>query len=505
MFWKNRIAKYSLYFVVLFIIIYTLFTVMIFSFSKNQLINETKQELLVMTDEIMELAMTDPNQVNHLKTEKIEQFIHDQTVLTRSFFNRYSIFSGLLFCLLIGLFGVFISRRLSIPLGQMRKSTRKIIAGQYDIKLPMASTDEIGQLAMSFNRMSRQLANQMTTLLQEKEILFSIIGSMKDGVMTMNLDGEIIISNQEAEAFIANFHYEKGSSNTNQLPTDFEQFFQSVINQATTQNFEIKIQGRDWDIVITPLHRNKKLQGAVAIMRDVTEARQLNQMRETFIANVSHELRTPISLMQGYSEAIIDGVTETIADQRELAQVIHDEAERMGRLVNELLDLTRLKSGHLDLNVERHSVIDFVNKVAQKFVNQLTKNKLSLKIKMSDDVDQLLFDYDRLEQVLTNLIDNAIKHTLEKGELILQISREDDDVQFELTDSGQGIPTEDLPFIFERFYMADKSRAKTERSKQGTGLGLAIVKQIIEAHKGSIIVQSKLGVGTTFKFTLPLN
>src|SRR5699024_2689575 len=110
-----------------------------------------------------------------------------------------------------------------------------------------------------------------------------------------------------------------------------------------------------------------------------------------------------------------------------------------------------------------------------------------------------------LEQVLTNLIDNAIKHTLEKGELILQISREDDDVQFELTDSGQGIPTEDLPFIFERFYMADKSRAKTERSKQGTGLGLAIVKQIIESHKGSIIVQSKLGVGTTFKFTLPLN
>ncbi|HHU20282.1 MAG TPA: cell wall metabolism sensor histidine kinase WalK [Bacilli bacterium] len=505
MFWRNRIGKYSVCFIVLFIIIYSLFALMIFSIQKNQIIDEMKQELLMMTDEVIGSSVSDPDQLEYSAIARIEQLAHDQAVVMRSSFNRFLIFSSLLFCLLIGLFGVFISKRLSIPLAQMRKSTRKIIAGQYDIKLPMASTDEIGQLAMSFNRMSRQLANQMTTLLQEKEILFSIIGSMKDGVMTMNLDGEIIISNQEAEMFIDHFHYEKGSSNTNQLPTDFEQFFQSVINQATTQNFEIKIQGRDWDIVITPLHRNEKLQGAVAIMRDVTEARQLDQLRETFIANVSHELRTPISLMQGYSEAIIDGVTETVADQRELAQVIHDESERMGRLVNELLDLTRLKSGHLDLNVELHSVADFVNKIAHKFDNRLAKNKLSLKINMPDDVDQLLFDYDRLEQVLTNLIDNAIKHTLEKGELTLGITREDEYVQFELTDSGQGIPAEDLPFIFERFYMADKSRAKTERSKQGTGLGLAIVKQIIEAHKGSIIVQSKLGVGTTFKFTLPLN
>lgn len=500
MFWRNRIAKYSLSFLALFVLIYSLFGFIIYSIQKNQLIDEATQGLLAVSDQLSESG-----QVDRQIVEEIEQLIIDNKASYQVNYKQFFIFTGLLFCLLIALFGFFISRRISAPLNQMKNSTRQIIAGQYEIKLPMASNDDIGQLAMAFNRMSRQLGNQMETLLQEKDILFSIIGSMKDGVMTMNLDGDVIISNTQAETFIDDFHFEENSSNKNKLPKDFEHFFQSVIEQASTQRFEINIQGRDWDIVITPLHRSNKLQGAVAIIRDVTEARQLDQLRETFIANVSHELRTPISLMQGYSEAIIDGVTETVEDQRELAQVIHDESERMARLVNELLDLTRLKSGHLDLNVEDHSVVDFINKVVRKFANRLTENQLTFKLEINADVDQLSFDYDRMEQVFTNLIDNAIKHTLEQGELILQISKQADQIQFELTDTGQGIPAEDLPFVFERFYMSDKSRAKTKSAKQGTGLGLAIVKQIIKAHQGMITVQSKLGIGTTVKINLPLS
>ena len=500
MFWRNRIAKDGLSFLTLFILVYSLFGFLFFSIKENQLIDEANQELQAIVDRVNE-----SDQIDHQIAEEIEHFIIDHDASLHANYKQFYIFTGLLFCLLIGLFGFYISRRISAPLNQMKNSTRQIIAGQYEIKLPMTSNDDIGQLAMAFNRMSRQLGNQMATLLQEKDILFSIIGSMKDGVMTLNLDGDIIISNTQAKTFIDDFHFEENSLNKSQLPKDFERFFQSVIEQASTQHFEINIQGRDWDIVITPLHRNDNLQGAVAIIRDVTEARQLDQLRETFIANVSHELRTPISLMQGYSEAIIDGVTETVEDQRELAQVIHDESERMARLVNELLDLTRLKSGHLDLSVENHSVVDFITKVVRKFANRLDENQLTFKLEIKEDVNQLSFDYDRLEQVFTNLIDNAIKHTLEQGELILQISKQVDQIQFELTDTGQGIPVEDLPFIFERFYMADKSRAKTKRSKQGTGLGLAIVKQIIEAHQGMITVQSKIGIGTTVKISLPLN
>src|SRR5699024_9155257 len=258
------------------------------------------------------------------------------------------IFIAVLVIIVFILFTIRLSRRISSPLNQMKRSTHQIIAGDFDIKLPMETHDEIGELAMAFNRMSRQLGQKLTILLQEKEILSNVIGSIKDGVMTMNLDGETIISNQQADQFMADFYFEQNSETRQRLPDQFNHFFQLVIEQGKSQSFQINVQGRDWDIVITPLYRETIIRGAVAIVRDVTEQLKLDQLRETFIANVSHELRTPISLLQGYSEAIIDGVVETVEEQKDLALVIHDESQRMGRLVNDLLDLTRLKSGHLE-------------------------------------------------------------------------------------------------------------------------------------------------------------
>ncbi|MBU5594260.1 cell wall metabolism sensor histidine kinase WalK [Amphibacillus sp. MSJ-3] len=402
------------------------------------------------------------------------------------------------------IFTFFLSRRISKPLKQMQNSTRQIIGGDFNIKLPIKSHDEIGELAMAFNRMSRQLGNQLANLLQEKEILFSIIRSMKDGVMTMNLDGDIIISNQEADNFIADFHYENDSTNVKRLPDDFNQLFQSVIDKGSSQNFHKNVQGKEWDIIITPLYSETTIRGAVAIVRDVTERYQLDQLRETFIANVSHELRTPIALLQGYSEAIVDEVAETAEEQRELVQVIYDESQRMGRLVNELLDLTRLKSGHLDLNLDSYSINLLVEKVARKFSNRLNESNITFQYEIDKDVPIFECDYDRMEQVFTNLIDNAIKHTQDNGKITLNIYKENNRIIFMLKDTGTGIPKEDLPFIFERFYMADKSRTNVNKGKKGTGLGLAIVKQIIEAHHGTIGVQSKEGEGTTFKFILPI-
>ena len=499
MFWRNRVVKYTISFTTVFILIFFLYVSIADTYDQKTSIDEVIQEL----QESAQRDDTISEQSNELLIEKLETFLIDYDHSIRVNHRSQLIFIGIICSLIIVLFGVYFSKQISAPLNHVIQSTRKIIDGDYNIKLPMESNDEIGQLAMAFNRMSRQLGNQMETLLQEKDILFSIIGSMKDGVLTINLDGEIIISNPQADEFIDDFHFEAGSPNQKQLPEELNELFDSVIEKGTAQTFQVNIQGRDWDIVITPLHRNNIVQGAVTIVRDVTESTQLDQLRETFIANVSHELRTPISLMRGYSEAIIDGVAETIDEQVELAQIIHSESERMGRLVNELLDLTRLKSGHLDLNIQSHSVHDFIEKVVRKFAQRLDENRLSFKLHIDHDVDQLMFDYDRLEQVLTNLIDNAIKHTLENGEISLEIAKIGDQICFELSDTGEGISLEDLPFVFERFYMADKSRATNQVVKKGTGLGLSIVKQIIEAHRGTISVQSKLGEGTTFKFFLP--
>ncbi|MDF2859513.1 MAG: histidine kinase, partial [Neobacillus sp.] len=250
----------------------------------------------------------------------------------------------------------------------------------------------------------------------------------------------------------------------------------------------------------SPLYSNRFIRGAVAVIRDMTEERQLEKMRKDFIANVSHELRTPISMLQGYSEAIVDDIAESQEEKKEMAKVIYDESLRMGRLVNELLDLARMEAGHIQLMIEDVNLSSFLNRIVHKFQGLARENDIHLGVEIENDIPDISFDPDRIEQVLTNLIDNAIRHTPEGGSVKLTGSMDEIGVRVEVSDSGSGIPEEDLPFVFERFYKADKART---RGRTGTGLGLAIAKNIIDAHRGHISVQSKIGQGTTFSFLLP--
>ncbi|MBM7542487.1 HAMP domain-containing sensor histidine kinase [Amphibacillus cookii] len=412
---------------------------------------------------------------------------------------------GLLLLIVFSAFSYLLSKRLSEPLSKMRKTALTYAKGDFNLKLPMNNPDEIGELAMAFNRMGRQLSYQLNALKQEKEILSNILRSMHDGVLTLNLDGEIIISNPQANQFIADFLYQENQVSTRQIPDQLYDFIQDVIKKSIPQSYHLKIQGRDWTMVISPLYEEQSIRGVVAIVRDVTEQNQLDQLRESFLANISHELRTPISLMQGYSEAIIDGVARSREEQIDLAQIILDESLRMGRLVNELLDLAKLKSGQIDLIINSYSISEFLARIIRKFKVKCTNNGISFSFGNNATVDEIPFDRDRLEQVLTNLIDNAIRHTPVNGEIKLILTEANDNLIFELHDTGSGIPEQDLPFIFERFYKADKSRSRTQLNKKGTGLGLAIAKQIVEAHGGQISAQSKLDRGTTFKFSLPKN
>lgn len=183
-----------------------------------------------------------------------------------------------------------------------------------------------------------------------------------------------------------------------------------------------------------------------------------------------------------------------------MAKVIYDESLRMGRLVNELLDLARMESGHIQLTIEEVNLDSFINRIIRKFQGIAKDNEINISANISEEVTHFSFDPDRIEQVLTNLIDNAIRHTPKGGYVELTVIRNEKGIHMEVKDSGSGIPEEDLPFVFERFYKADKART---RGRSGTGLGLAIAKNIIDAHHGHISVQSKLGQGTTFSFSLP--
>lgn len=409
--------------------------------------------------------------------------------------------------ILTTIFAFFLSTRITSPLIKMREGAAELARGEFNTKIPILTNDEIGDLALAFNRMGRQLKFHINALRQEKEQVSSILSSMADGVITLNRKGEVIVSNPPAERFLGDWRYDRQEKDGNyedssDLPEELNEILAEVISTEKEVMRELQIQGRNWVMIMTPLYDQTYVRGTVAVFRDMTEERRMDKLREDFIANVSHELRTPISLLQGYSEAIVDDIAETKEEKNELAQIIHDESMRIGRLVNELLDLARMESGHIQLNQQLIHVIPFAERIIRKFSGMAKDKNIELKVVNMVTDDLVLLDADRIEQVFTNLIDNAITHSYMDSTIVIKLETTSDRFSAYIQDRGAGIPNEDLPFVFERFYKADKSR-KREKGKQGTGLGLAIAKNIIEAHQGTITVQSKKGEGTTFSFHIP--
>ncbi|GAB4073552.1 sensor histidine kinase ResE [Barrientosiimonas marina] len=403
-------------------------------------------------------------------------------------------------------FAFFLSTRITKPLIKMREAALDLTRGEFNTKVPVLTHDEIGELAMAFNRMGRQLHFHINALRQEKEQISSIVNSMADAVITLNRNGNMLLTNPPAQQFIQNLNYEQEikSSDENPItPEPLNETLSSVIQDEKEVIREINTQGRTWVMIMTPLYDHTTIRGAVAVIRDMTEERQMDKMRQDFIANVSHELRTPISMLQGYSEAIVDDVAETTEEKNELAQIIQEESLRMGRLVNELLDLARMEAGSNQLNKEQIDTDAFIERILKKFKGLADDNHVELIAEKHLSVTAVIIDADRIEQVLTNLIDNAIRHTKDNGYVKVSIEGTETVLNIAIEDNGSGIPEEDIPFVFDRFYKADKSRARNSE-KKGTGLGLAIAKNIVEAHGGTIDVKSKRGEGTTFEINLPL-
>ncbi|QHE62043.1 ATP-binding protein [Rossellomorea vietnamensis] len=404
--------------------------------------------------------------------------------------------------ILTTIFAFFLSTRITAPLRKMREAAFEVAKGKFDTKVPILTKDEIGELATGFNQMGRQLKFHINALSQEKEQLSSILSSMADGVITFNRDGTILITNPPADRFLQHWYYEQSEEGEEAIPTTVRELLQSVVVTEMEQTDELSLQGRSYVVIVSPLYNNNTIRGAVAVVRDMTEERRLDKLRKDFIANVSHELRTPISMLQGYSEAIVDDIAGSEEEKKEIARIIYDESLRMGRLVNDLLDLARMEAGHITLNKDVIGVVPFTERVTNKFIGLAKEKKVSIYFESDVELNKEIFiDPDRIEQVLTNLIDNALRHTPTGGEVTVSLKEKKGGFLFHVRDTGSGIPEEDLPFVFERFYKADKART---RGKSGTGLGLAIAKNIIESHKGHIQVQSKVDQGTTFTFFLPI-
>lgn len=417
--------------------------------------------------------------------------------------TRIVFLSGFIALLLTTMFSFFLSSRITLPLRTMREAALEVAKGNFETKVPYVQKDEIGELGVAFNRMGSQLKHHVEVISQEKEQLASILTSMTDAVITFNKDFNVLVSNPQANQLFQKWYaYEETADNSN-LPAELYHLLDHVFHLEEEIDEEIEIKGAYFSVSISLLYSKDSVRGAVVVLRDMTEQHRLDKMRSDFIANVSHELRTPISMLQGYSEAIIDEVVTTEEDKNEMIRIIYDESKRMSRLVTELLDLARLESGYLSIYKEEVSILPAIERITQKF-DQIAKEKnihLYFEHTLTEAI-HLQIDEDRMEQVLTNLIDNALRHTSEGESVTVRLSQPDQYITIEVEDTGYGIPKEDLPFVFERFYKADKART---RGKSGTGLGLAIAKNIVERHDGNLSVESEVGVGTTFIIKLPLN
>lgn len=399
-------------------------------------------------------------------------------------------------------FAFFLSTRITLPLRKMREAAFELSKGNFDTKLPTLQNDEIGQLATAFNQMGRQLKHHLEVNNQEKEQLSSILTSMTDAVITFNRDHTILLSNPHAEILLQKWFFRMGTNKGQPIPVEMDHMLDNVLYLEEEINEELEMEGSYYAITFSPLYSGNSIRGAVAVLRDMTEHHRLDKLRSDFIANVSHELRTPIAMLQGYSEAILDDMVTSDVERKEMIKIIYEESQRMGRLVTDLLDLARMESGRMRIYKESVPINPVIKRITQKFVQAAKESGVYLLFdSMVPDSLVVEMDEDRIEQVLTNLIDNAIRHTPNEGKVTIRVEQERTFVKISVEDTGTGIPIEDLPYVFERFYKADKSRA---RGKSGTGLGLAIAKNMVEAHDGNINVQSIESIGTTFVFNLPI-
>lgn len=399
---------------------------------------------------------------------------------------------------------------------QLIQAAASVGKGKYDTRLSLKTSDEIGVLANTFNHMAEELEITIRSLNHEKEHLSSVLRSMNDAVITLNREGYVILTNPPGDRIMEMWsnlpgeESDRDESSDNPLqyvPRPLEQMFHQVLNREGDQSMNVHVKKGVWSVHMAPLTSDGEIRGAVAVLRDVTEQVQLEKMRRDFVANVSHEIRTPLSMMQGYSEALLDGMASSPEESAELVQVIHDESLRMGRLVRDLLDLARMEAGYVDMSMETMDFRELAERIHRKFSVRAKDSVITLKLNIGEGPLKLQSaSEDGLEQVMTNLLDNAFRHTPEQGTIEIAASLEESAkgrvLHVSVKDSGVGIPPDDLPFVFDRFYKADKARVRGESG--GTGLGLSIVKNIVNAHHGVIYAESELGKGTKFHMLLPV-
>lgn len=394
------------------------------------------------------------------------------------------------------------SRTITGPIRAITARAAEMAAGDFEQKIEVRSHDELGQLAAMFNHLAQRLKETLDEISREKSKLETILSHMADGVVAFDDEGNLFMANPAARRMLG---IDPNHGDPELLRRAGEQLWNDWgLDQEHEEPLIVERGDRILSVYLAqiPAGGNPGGAGTVCVLHDITEMEQLERLRKEFVANVSHELRTPLTAIKSYSETLladeqIDGQT-----RRSFLQVIHDETDRMARLVRDLLDLSQLESHRATWDREYCLLSELAQRVLTKLQPQIAAKNLQVFVKHRGSLPEPLIyaDPDRLQQVLLNIVSNAVEFTPDGGTIAITIEPGEQEVLVEVSDTGIGIPAEDLPRLFDRFYRVDKSRT---RQMGGTGLGLAIARQIVEGHGGRISVTSTLGQGTTVSFTVP--
>ena len=399
--------------------------------------------------------------------------------------------------------GVFLARAITRPITDMRKQALALARGNFSRKVKIYGHDEIGQLAVTFNSLTKKLQEAQSSTEGERKKLSSVLSYMTDGVIATDRRGRVILINEPATIML-NVSRETvlSTSIVSLLDLEDEYTFDDLITEKDSVILDYSTHSNPYILRANFSVIQKEtgfVNGLITVLHDITEQEKIEMERREFVANVSHELRTPLTTMRSYLEALSDGAWMDKEIAPNFLNVAQNETERMIRLVNDLLQLSKMDSKDYQLSKEWVDFVVFYNQIIDRF--ELTKNQdIIFERKLPDKSILIEIDPDKLTQVIDNIISNALKYSPEGGKVTFRVNEHDDKIIVGVTDQGVGIPKGSIDKIFGRFYRVDKART---RKLGGTGLGLAIAKEMVEAHDGHIWVRSIEGKGTTFFFSLP--
>lgn len=399
--------------------------------------------------------------------------------------------------------GVFVARRVAGPVKAMTRAAAKLAEGRFDLELPGASGDELGALARSLGSVSARLRAEITQLKAERDCLSALVDGMGEGVLVINEEQRIAIANQAALAILSASSPLVGRTVAEAIRHPRAQAaIEAAVKTGLGAEVDLEPWGNERRAILFHVRAIPAAAGGgvVAVIHDVTHIRRLETVRRDFVTNVSHELRTPVASIQGYAETLLDGALDDRDTAHKFVEVIHRNAGRLGRLVADLLQLSRLEARTKDETVRRS--ISLGETAAQVFAtvrDRAAQSEIALVLEVPEDL-YAVGDPDGVEQMLLNLVDNALKYGKRGGHVRITAKAGVGVVVVAVVDDGQGIESRHLARIFERFYRVDESRSSEQGS---TGLGLAIVSHLAESMGGSVCAESELGRGSRFVVTLP--